>query len=58
MVMAGTAGRNVIGAVYVSRVADEQVILEPGPDQRAVRTALWRDGLRVSTGEDFLVANT
>jgi O-methyltransferase involved in polyketide biosynthesis len=23
-------------------VADEQVILEPGPDQAAVRTALWR----------------
>ena len=28
--------------MYVSRVADEQVILEPGPDQTAVRTALWR----------------
>jgi methyltransferase (TIGR00027 family) len=28
--------------VYVGRVADEQVVLEPGPDQTAVRTALWR----------------
>jgi methyltransferase (TIGR00027 family) len=28
--------------VYVGRVADEQAILEPGPDQTAVRTALWR----------------
>jgi methyltransferase (TIGR00027 family) len=29
-------------AVYVIRVADEQVVLEPGPDQTAVRVALWR----------------
>jgi methyltransferase (TIGR00027 family) len=28
--------------VYVGRVADEQVVPEPGPDQTAVRTALWR----------------
>jgi methyltransferase (TIGR00027 family) len=28
--------------VYVGDVADEQVVPEPGPDQTAVRTALWR----------------
>jgi methyltransferase (TIGR00027 family) len=28
--------------VYVIRVADEQAVLEPGPDQTAVRVALWR----------------
>jgi methyltransferase (TIGR00027 family) len=28
--------------VYVVRVADEQVVFEPGPDQTAVRVALWR----------------
>jgi methyltransferase (TIGR00027 family) len=36
------ADGSVVAAVYVNRVADEQVILEPGPDQTAVRTALWR----------------
>jgi methyltransferase (TIGR00027 family) len=28
--------------VYVIRVADEQAVREPGPDQTAVRVALWR----------------
>ena len=40
--MAVRAGGNVVGAVYVIRVADEQAVLEPGPDQTAVRVALWR----------------
>jgi methyltransferase (TIGR00027 family) len=28
--------------VYVGEVADEQAVPQPGPDQTAVRTALWR----------------
>jgi hypothetical protein len=52
----------VTGPVQVGRVADEQMT---EPDQTAVRVARdlgerylagRPDGLRVSTGEDFLVA--